>query len=293
MLNKITGINLIHIGFHKTASTFMQEIIFRDNENLNLLNNKIQEKDLWFYKNFININEHEFSKENFIKKFNKNFSLEDNKDYNTKILNILSDENLSGDPFSGIDSYQMMNRIFDCFDNPKILIVIRNQLDMLISLYSNFINNGGTKSFEAWISGLETRWGMIINKLNYLPLIEDYHKLFSEKNVKVICYENLWNSNDGLISFFKELNINLKLTINYKQLNQGRSLFLNKIFAILNFTENKFLNKFAYKYLNSKSSLNDRKFVKKKISDQFEEIVLENKKLEKLINFDLPKKYFE
>ena len=36
MLNKITGINLIHIGFHKTASTFMQEIIFRDNENLNL-----------------------------------------------------------------------------------------------------------------------------------------------------------------------------------------------------------------------------------------------------------------
>ena len=39
----------------------------------------------------------------------------------------------------------MMNRIFDCFDNPKILIVIRNQLDMIISIYSNYINNGGTK----------------------------------------------------------------------------------------------------------------------------------------------------
>jgi len=293
MSNKITDVNLIHIGFHKTASTMMQEILFKNNENFNLLNSNNEKKDPWFYKNFININAHEFSTENFIKKFDKNFFLKKNKNQNTKTLNILSDENLSGDPFSGIDSYQLMNRIFDCFENPKILIVIRNQLDMLISLYSNFINNGGTKSFEAWVSGPETRWGMILKKLNYLPIIKNYHKLFSEKNVKVVCYENLWHSNDGLVSFFKELNINLNLVNNNKIINQGRSLFLNKIFAILNFTENKFLNKFALKYLNSKPSLSDRKFIKSFFLEQFEEIIFNNKELEKLINFDLPKKYFD
>lgn len=292
MSNKITGINLIHIGFHKTASTLMQEIIFKENENLNLLNSKDEKKDLWFYRNFININAHEFSKNFFMAEFDKKFSLEENNK-NTKILNILSDENLSGDPFSGIDSYIMMNRIFNCFENPKILIVIRNQLDMLISLYSNFINNGGTKSFEAWISGPETRWGMILKKLNYLQIIKDYQELFTEKNVKVICYENLWNSDNGLASFFKEFEINLNFANNYKPLNRGRSLFLNKIFAFLNFIENKFLRKIMFKYLNSKPSLNDRKFVKEKISGQFSKIISNNKELEKFLNFNLPKKYFD
>ena len=96
----------------------MQEIIFK-NKNFNLFNSKIENKDLWFYRNFINLSSHEFSRENFIKQFYKEFNLEINKNQNKKKLNILSDENLSGDPFSGIDSYLMMNRIFDCFDNLK------------------------------------------------------------------------------------------------------------------------------------------------------------------------------
>ncbi len=293
MSNKITDINLIHIGFHKTASTLLQEIIFKENKNLNLLNSNIEKKDLWFYRHFINLSSHEFSKENFIKQFDKKFNLEINKNQNTKKLNILSDENLSGDPFSGIESYQLMNRIFDCFDNPKILIIIRNQLDMIISIYSNYINNGGTKSFEAWINGPETRWGMIFKKLNYVPLIRDYNQLFSEKNVKVVCYENLWNSEDGLVSLFKEFNINLNLENSKKSLNRGRSLFLNKIFAYLNFTENKFLKKFALRFLNNKPPLSDRKFVKKIIYDKFSKIILHNRELEKLLNLNLPKKYFD
>ena len=291
MSNKITDINLIHIGFHKTASTLMQEIVFKENENLNLLNNNIDKKDFWFYRNFINLNSHKFSKENFIKEFDKKFFLKKIKD--DKKFKILSDENLSGDPFSGIDSYLMMKRIFDCFENTKILIVIRNQLDMLSSLYSNYINNGGTKSFDAWINGPETRWGMIFEKLNYLPIIRDYYRLFTEKNVKVICYENLWNLENGLTSFFKELNINFNLVKNKKIINRGRSLFLNKIFALLNFTENKFLYKFAFKFLNNKIPPNDRKLIKKKISNQFDKIIINNKELEKLLDFDLPKKYFD
>ena len=291
MSNKIKDIDLIHIGFHKTASTSMQEIIFKENKNLNLLNDSIDKKDLWFYKNFINLNSHKFSKEDFIKEFDKKFFLKKIK--NDKKFNILSDENLSGDPFSGIDSYLMMNRIFDCFENTKILIVIRNQLDMLSSLYSNYINNGGTTSFDAWIIGQETRWGMIFEKLNYLSIIKDYYKLFTKKNVKVICYENLWNPENGLVSFFKELNINFYLAKDKKVLNRGRSLFLNKIFSFLNFTENKFLYNFAFKFLNNKAPLNDRKLIKKKIANHFDKIIKENKELEKLLDFDLPKKYFE
>ena len=100
--------------------------------------------------------------------------------------------------------------------------------------------------------------------MNYVPIIQDYNQLFLEKNVKVICYENLWNSENGLISLFREFNINFNFKNNNKSLNRGRSLFLNKIFAFLNFTENKFLKKFALKFLNNKPPLSDRKFVKKK-----------------------------
>jgi len=111
--------------------------------------------------------------------------------------------------------------------------------------------------------------------------------------VRVICYENLWNPDNGLNFIFNEFDINVNLTKNYKPLNRGRSLFLNKIFAFSNFTENKLLNKFAYKYLHNKPSSNDRKFIRKEISDQFSKIILNNKDLEKLLNFNLPKKYFE
>ena len=84
MSNKIKDINLIHIGFHKTASTLMQEIIFKENKNFNLFNSKIENKDLWFYRNFINLSSHEFSRENFIKQFYKEFNLEINKNQNKK-----------------------------------------------------------------------------------------------------------------------------------------------------------------------------------------------------------------
>jgi len=213
MSNKIKGIDLIHIGFHKTASTFMQEVIFKENQSLNLLNNNIEKKDLWFYKNFINLNSHEFSKDNFIREFDKNFFQKNEKNKNIKKINIISDENLSGDPYTGIDSYIMMDRIFDCFEYPKILIIIRNQLDMLLSLYSNFINNGGTRSFKSWINGPETRWGMIFTKLNYFKIIKDYYELFSKKNVKVICYENLWNPDNGLNFIFNEFDITTRVKI--------------------------------------------------------------------------------
>ena len=72
MSNKIKDINLIHIGFHKTASTLMQEIIFKENKNFNLFNSKIENKDLWFYRNFINLSSHEFSKKILLNNFIKN-----------------------------------------------------------------------------------------------------------------------------------------------------------------------------------------------------------------------------
>ena len=293
MLNKISNINLIHIGFHKTASTLLQEKIFKENKNLNLINSNENKKDLWFYKNFINVNPHEFSNEKFINEFNKKFDLEKYNNQNNKILNVLSDENLSGDPFTGLDSKLIMERINTCFENPKILIVIRNQLDMILSLFTNYINNGGTKKFKHWIKGNETRWGIVIKKLNFLPIIRNYQNIFNQKNVKVLCYENLWNSNSGLISFFKEFNIDLKLLDTNISINKGRSLFLNEVFTYVNFANIKIFKKLASKFLKSKYSKNDREFVKKVISEHLNEIISCNKELEILLKINLPRKYFD
>ena len=48
----------------------------------------------------------------------------------------------------------------------------------------------------------------------YFKIIKDYYELFSKKNVKVICYENLWNPDNGLNFIFNEFDINVNLTKN-------------------------------------------------------------------------------
>jgi hypothetical protein len=69
MRKDLMEVDFIHIDFHKTASTYLQQQVFAQIDDLEIINSNNFEMDTWFYKNFINLNPHSFCKEEFIDNF--------------------------------------------------------------------------------------------------------------------------------------------------------------------------------------------------------------------------------
>ena len=99
-------------------------------------------------------------------------------------------------------------RLSGIFPQAKVLFVIRNQYDLAISLYKQYVHLGGRKplhnflryndgSFETiakkWLSGIS------INQLDYKPAIDHYVNLFGEENVLVLPFELLQKSNHAFV----------------------------------------------------------------------------------------------
>ena len=170
LLDKIK-ISFVHVGLHKTGSTYLQLKYFPQIQNLFQLNDSNSPIDKWFFENFININPLKFNKSNFLYEFDKKIK---KKISNKKNIFYISDENLSGDIYTGNNSDILMERIKEVFGETKILIVIRNQLDWLLSVYSNYVNLGGVLGLQEWLKSEETEYGKILDKAIYTKLINKY-----------------------------------------------------------------------------------------------------------------------
>lgn len=290
-------ISLIHIGFHKTASTYLQLKYFKNIDNLQRINDDFKEKDLdkWFFENFININPYEFDRDKFLNEF-------ENELLNINCLNhesnlLISDENLSGNIYLGVDSKELMNRLYETYGKVKILIIIRNQVDFILSAYSNYVLHGGIKTLKHWINSIETHNGLILEKIKYSYLIKNYQELYGKENIEVIPYELLWDKKYG-ISKFIENTLKIKVdSLIEKSSNtmKGRSLLFNEILAFLNrFRVNGyFIHKFIkiLSILDNSKKINDRKRVKQVIDSYIGVFNEDNKKVFSLIDKPIPKVY--
>lgn len=284
-------VDFIHIGYHKTASTFLQTEVFSRVDGLIGLNLLDVEMDQWFFNNFINVNSHAFNRDSFKNSFMTMVSerIQDNTDSHVCAI---SDENLSGDIYTGLESRELMNRLYSVFGTTKILIVIRNQIDIVLSTYSDYILVGGTRGVKQWLTGHETKYGLLLEKIKYSSLIEDYMTVFGRENVHVVQHEKLFDDVDG-IGFFLSLN-GLKLPqVREKRINPGRSLNSNLMMAYLNRVGLGNLKGSQRIFSLLKGGCSDRESVKSLICNELKEIYADNRKVECLIGSRLTKEYYE
>jgi len=181
---------LIHIGYHKTGTTWLQENVFKhlDDSELIYLFDRLQIRD------------------DFIKVSPQYFDIEATKiKYKPIIENcqmrnlvpIISHERLSGYPSSGgYDSTLIADRLAAIFPEAKVLITIREQKSLILSWYAQYIVDGGSLNFESFINPPSTNCvvGMPLFDLKFYEfhhLIEYYQKLFSKENVLVLPFELL------------------------------------------------------------------------------------------------------
>ncbi len=175
---------LIHIGYHKTGSTWLQDILFQPKYG------------------YIPLMNHREVFENIVRPHGLLFQpqapqkliLERTKKLDSKMVGVISSEILSGNPFyGGRESDQFAQHLYKIDPNARILISIRSQVPMLVSVYMQYISRGGTLSPEAFFSDHPIIGYTCFSPehFEYHRLIKLYHTLFGIDNVMVVTQESL------------------------------------------------------------------------------------------------------
>lgn len=255
---------IIHIGYPKTGTTFLQEEVFPSI------------KDISFLKSH-NPLKHTYRR---------------NIDYK-KVL--ISDEGLIGDLFqtytkgTPFDDFKAkMGLMKELFHQPTILISFRNHSGFIWSLYKQYLNQGGTlKHFNDFFNLNDT--GIIkIDEMYYCRRLDFLNQLFN--NVISYDYELMKSDLDGtfLNQLCSDLGITAPKKLVRKNMNSSISTeFQKKTLIKLNKLNHLLSNKLNNKYFNRlginpraithkmnrvpSNKLNLRKEIKESIERRFKE----------------------
>lgn len=181
---------LLHVGYHKTGSTWLQDAIFVDPKYgfVKQATNRVPIDDA-----FVAQNPYTFSASRvlqmsaFVEMFERAEA--------TDAVPVISHERLSGDIGSGgVDSRMIADRLAETFPNGRVLICIREQIDMVLSVYKTEVR-WNTYSIEERFrdrSVIERREPQpTLDYFQYHHLIAYYQKLFGKERVLVLPYEHL------------------------------------------------------------------------------------------------------
>jgi hypothetical protein len=210
---------IVHIGFHKTGTTFLQKKLFPSLDGIN-------------YKNYA---ESEILLKSIYDDTTVEYKNSDSQTLNLPENTLLSYEGLVGKFCTGHYSYEIALRLKQA-GVTKILITIRRRDKMLESLYRQYVQLGGVLSASNFIKSRKYfRWSY----LDYRTLINHYIDLFGNQNVLVLCQEEL---NKDIESVIKKLENFLPVRHTRKKVydRENRSLSFWSIHLL------RFVNYFTY-----------------------------------------------
>lgn len=175
---------LIHIGYHKTATTWMQTTLFQPPHGYRMLcdhgeifTRAVQPHGLVFTPEPMQALIAE-----------RGAGLPDGH------VAVLSSEILSGHPFqAGQMSDEYARRLKAIAPEAKILISIRAQLKILPSVYMQYLLRGGTLPYDRFFAGTDLPgfFGFRPEHFEYDRLVALYQDLFGAQNVYVMTQESL------------------------------------------------------------------------------------------------------
>lgn len=154
-----------------------------------------------------------------------------------------SDEGLIGDPIHNPQfTYRSARRLHNLWPDAKIIIVLRNQLSMIESVYKMYIAQGGYCKLSTLIEFSdnyfpEPRPSIYMPHFKYDKLLTLYHQLFGSDNILVLLLEDLKRNQETFLNKIyhfmgiKEIEITLEKTNVGPQLNSFLKLkrFLNSL----------------------------------------------------------------
>ncbi|MEM6587059.1 MAG: hypothetical protein AAF641_01325 [Pseudomonadota bacterium] len=175
---------LIHIGYHKTATTWMQKHLFLPHHGYHQIMTHQEVFDLV-------VRPHGLRFETGpVRALIKERLTQVAPDH----VAVISSEILSGHPFQGgHESDVYAERLARIAPDARILITIRDQIKIIPSVYMQYLQRGGTMGHEAFLKGTNQPgyFGFTPEHFEYDVLVRHYQTLFGAGNVYVSTQEAL------------------------------------------------------------------------------------------------------
>ncbi len=174
---------VIHIGYHKTGTTWLQRKLFARAE-LGYRRIRLTQGDLDLYR------VHDFDFDASLCRAEMSSKLERCK--REGLIPVVSMMRLSGNPHAGgYDSRTLADRIAAVFPGARVLLVIREQRSMILSTYAQYVKMGGPCSLRGYLLTPDDsrRPGFRFEQFRYDRLIAHYQGLFGSERVLVQAYE--------------------------------------------------------------------------------------------------------
>lgn len=183
---------LIHVGFHKTGTTWLQYRLFQAEFGYRQLMTA-EEID----KCFVKPNYFEFDASSIKKRLD-----ELRQEETGAKVDVISSEILCGQPFyGGRETDQFAQRLKSVVGDALILIGIREQLSAIRSTYMQYVSRCGTMTPEEFFDGESDLGyhGFSASHFKYHEIVKLYQDLFGLDNVHVITQEKLGSDRKGII----------------------------------------------------------------------------------------------
>lgn len=190
---------IIHLGIHKTGSTYLQQHCFPFFPNLIYLHRNVLAP---FKKYVLYGDDFEFSASKALSIF---FSCVEDAgiDNPTSKKFLLSDEEFYGNPFLGaIDRRRNLDRLIEVFSSYEVqfFLFVRKQKDLLASLYLQYVKSGGTAFFEQFVSS--RRYPLIFSSsyFYFSGYLKYLVSCMGRENTKVFLYEEFRVNSEKILN---------------------------------------------------------------------------------------------
>lgn len=167
---------VVHIGFHKTGTTTLQQRVFPELEGGAVLRgghdgDRMRFRDL--------IRELAASDDPSYSGDELRSSIESARG-DAGVL-IVTHEDISASP----DTRRTADRLHDLVPDARILVCVREQRSALAARYGQYVKDGGSLSFSKYLGKLPHAW------LRYDLVIEEFRSRFGADRVKVMAFEQM------------------------------------------------------------------------------------------------------
>lgn len=179
-------LNFIHVGDYKTGTTWLQQYGFRKHPEIYFLGDYFENREYHrLFHELIDARDLDFDADSLWRRFSEEIAKEAIQDKKVGVSReVLSQTNF----ITGENARRNAERLKAVFGSTKIIYVIREQISMLNSIYSQYVKMGGTLNFEDFIFDPIQAKGLI-NRLQYDKNIAMYHDVFGVENVHVGLFE--------------------------------------------------------------------------------------------------------
>lgn len=189
---------LLHVGYHKTGSTALQDQLFAMPDSGYLLPS---EPRIDLIDRFVLPGPFDFDATTARRHYTR-FLVRSRSEGRTAVL---SHERFSGYPPSGgFDAPLLAGRLKDTFPDARILIVVREQLSNIASMYLQYITDGGDRGLNDYLSPrgryLKRSPGFSPSFYCYDALVSHYRRLFGRDRVLVVAHETLIADPQSVVS---------------------------------------------------------------------------------------------